>query len=266
MNTKNHKEWVKEVFDSAAYSYGKKGCSYFDVFGKGLVSKTNLVSGERLLDVATGKGAILFPAAEIVGGGGSVIGIDISPEMISECRRNTIPSWVQLEVMDAENLAFSDSSFDVVCCGFALFFLPDIKRALFEFKRVLKHNGRLGSSVWGKISHLTQWIIENAKKYGAVKPLRTCTIDSPIILRKTLDEAGFKNIEIYEDIQSFWHESAEEWWNSLWTHAVRAYLEQLAKNNLEELHQEALRYGAEISKNGRIQETMHAIYAICRKE
>lgn len=105
----------------------------------------------QVLDIPTGKGAILFPAAEKTGPTGKVVGIDISQQMLAETstpvQKRDI-DWIDLVHMDAEHLDFPENRFDVVFCGFALFFFPSMSKALSEFKRVLKPGGFLAVSTW----------------------------------------------------------------------------------------------------------------------
>lgn len=109
------------------------------------------------MDVATGKGAVLFPLAERVGHSGKVVGVDISKQMLAETsiavQKRDI-HWIDLVYMDAEQLDFPDNSFDAIFYGFALFFFPSMSKALSEFKRVLKPNGFLAVSTWGNDSEL----------------------------------------------------------------------------------------------------------------
>ncbi len=132
---------VAAYFGQVAPDYDRVGPQFFATMGQRLVALARLRPGETVLDVATGRGAVLFPAAERVGPQGKVIGIDLAPAMIQETgkvveqRRLT---QVQLLTMDAERLALPDATFDAVLCGFALFFFPRLQRALAEFRRVLK--------------------------------------------------------------------------------------------------------------------------------
>ncbi len=122
----DHKKWVSEIFDRTASEYGKKSSSFFSYFGKRLVEQVNVLPGHHVLDIATGRGAVLFPLADAVGPLGKVVGIDISQQMIAETSIEVLERdihWVKLLCMDAENLNFPDSSFDSVFCGFGLFFL-----------------------------------------------------------------------------------------------------------------------------------------------
>ncbi|MBM3183814.1 MAG: methyltransferase domain-containing protein, partial [Chlamydiae bacterium] len=83
----NFRTWMQEVFDRAAPIYGEKGCRYFDDFGKKLVALAHLRSGDKILDIAMGKGAVLFPASQAIGKTGKAIGIDLSPKMVEAAKK-----------------------------------------------------------------------------------------------------------------------------------------------------------------------------------
>src|SRR5438046_7804840 len=78
----NQQEQTAEAWSRAASSYSHTGPSFFQYFGKELVDFAPIPSGARVLDVATGRGALLFPAAEKVGQRGEVVGIDYSKGMV----------------------------------------------------------------------------------------------------------------------------------------------------------------------------------------
>lgn len=257
---KDHKEWVKDVFDRASVGYGEKGCSFFDYFGKRLVELTKLAPGDQVLDVATGKGAVLFPAAQAVGPQGKAVGIDISGQMIEDaCKRAPFP-WIELKQMDAEHLLLPDQSFDVVFCAFALFFFPNAGQALSEFKRVLKPGGRLVLSTFSKRAVLDRWLVEKVSELGVTSGVNTISIDSEEPFRQLLAQTDFTPIEIYPESKVFYHENAEDWWNSLWTHGLRSRLEQLSPQDLNKLKKEALVKAGP----GRISEERHALFCIAQ--
>src|SRR5689334_8191005 len=72
------------VFSQSAKIYDRIGPQIFSYFGKRLVDLAGLRSGDRVLDVAAGRGALLFPAAVTVGPTGHVTAIDFSPDMVRE--------------------------------------------------------------------------------------------------------------------------------------------------------------------------------------
>ena len=94
---------------------------------------------QRILDVACGTGVAARAAADLVGGSGSVVGLDLNPAMIEVAARiRPEIEWCQ---GDASELPFPGESFDAVLCQSALFFFPDVDRALSEMARVVRRGG-----------------------------------------------------------------------------------------------------------------------------
>jgi phosphatidylethanolamine/phosphatidyl-N-methylethanolamine N-methyltransferase len=99
--------------------------------------------GGRILEVGVGTGISLpYYSAR-----SRVVGIDISEPMLKVARRRVIDEGLEhvelLELMDAENLEFPESSFDVVVAQYVVNTVPHPEIALDEFLRVLKPGGEL---------------------------------------------------------------------------------------------------------------------------
>lgn len=111
-----------------------------------MLRPAQLGSGEAVLDVSCGTGALALLAKEQVGPEGRVHGIDASEEMISYARKKAARTElaVAFDVAPAQQLPFDDASFDVVLNTLALHHLPKPSRyeALREIGRVLKPGGR----------------------------------------------------------------------------------------------------------------------------
>ena len=104
--------------------------------------------GQRILDLACGPGTLSYPLAIAVSPGGTVVGIDLAPGMIDLAQRETPPGLpVRFELMDMEDLRLPDQSFDAAICGHGLQFVPDLRQALSETRRVLKPGSRMAASV-----------------------------------------------------------------------------------------------------------------------
>lgn len=247
------KKWIAEVFSRTAPEYGQKGSSFFSYFGENLVEVSN-VQGKLGLDVATGKGAVLLPLSKKID---KVIGIDISQQMLDNM---IAPNNAELIQMDAEHLNFEDNVFDCVFCGFGLFFFPDINRALQEFKRVLKPGGILAISTWGKDTEIDQIQNEEIDKIARYKPLISSPLFTEDKIKSVLQDNHFTSIQIIEDNYAFHYSDFEEFWNSLWMHAIRAKLEQLDANQLKTYKE---RIHARIGNHPK--ETMQAFYGIAKK-
>ncbi len=263
------KRWIQSVFDRAAAVYGGERTSFFGTFGKRLVEHSGVTSGMDVLDVACGRGAVLFPAARKVGSKGRVVGIDISSEMVKLTKARVEADglhWVTVQRLDAEKLPFEDESFDVVLCGFALFFFPSLHQALAEFRRVLKPSGVLAVTIWGQKPWLSAWVNAEAHKLGATGSLAESLLADEASLKEALSKAEFESIKIGKETSLFWHQSEEAWWQSLWEHGTRARLEQLESKDLEQLKSAALAKAQEIHEERGVPEQLQVIYGVARKE
>jgi SAM-dependent methyltransferase len=89
--------------------------------------------------------------------GHHVVGVDLSEEMLNVARKKMKDRGLKydLKIGDAEDLPFENGSFDAVVNRAVLWTLPDPKRALSEWKRVLKHGGSLCFFVHGPRSNGT---------------------------------------------------------------------------------------------------------------
>jgi ubiquinone/menaquinone biosynthesis C-methylase UbiE len=112
-----------------------------------MVALARLAPNERVLDVGTGTGLAAFRAAESMGSGGRVVGIDLSNGMLEVARQNGerkgLADRVEFRKMDAESLEFPDATFDAVVSLFALRHFPHPGTALQEMYRILRPGGRL---------------------------------------------------------------------------------------------------------------------------
>jgi len=114
---------IEKAFDHSAPIYDRVGPAVYEPFGTRLIDWLPLKPGARMLDVATGAGAVLLPAARLLGSEGHITGIDLSDGLLRQAEalaRAEGLTNVELRQMDAEHLDFHDQSFDFVTCAFSL--------------------------------------------------------------------------------------------------------------------------------------------------
>jgi SAM-dependent methyltransferase len=112
-----------------------------------------LKPGEVVIDLGSGGGFDCFVAGPKVGATGRVIGIDMTPDMLSKARRN-IASYteqsglgnVEFRLGEIENIPVADATADVVISNCVLNLSPDKPRVWKEIARVLKPGGRVAVS------------------------------------------------------------------------------------------------------------------------
>lgn len=166
-----------------------------------LLDAAGLQPGERVLDVACGTGVIARLAAERVGARGSVVGVDVAPDMIEVARSTQIPSGAEIEWHegDAESLPLPDDSFDAVLCQMGLMFINDKPAAVREFRRVLASGGRVALNTPGTIQRPMEILDEGLARHistdlaGFVRAV--FSIHDPQVLGNLLHEAGFRKVE-----------------------------------------------------------------------
>jgi ubiquinone/menaquinone biosynthesis C-methylase UbiE len=202
------KERVLQAFGQIASTYGS-GLELFDVFGRDLVAAAAIRAGERVLDLACGRGACVWPASEAVGVRGHVLGIDLSPTMVELAteglRRDNI-SNAEFRVGDAEHLELANESFDVVMCGFGVFLFPKPEVAVMESRRVLHPGGRFVASTFGDGVLDYPWLVEVVEEIAVGSEMESqlrgaaAAMRRPLLnaegMSQILSEARFEGVAI----------------------------------------------------------------------
>jgi len=106
------------------------------------IQRMGIKTGDRVLEVGVGTGinAGLYPAGCVV------TGIDLSEPMLEKARERVLRkglSNIRLLAMDAADLKFPDSSFDIVYAPYVISVVPDPVAVVREMRRVCRPGGRL---------------------------------------------------------------------------------------------------------------------------
>jgi SAM-dependent methyltransferase len=175
-----------------------------------LVAKAKLREGERVLDVACGTGVVTRLAAEQVGTGGHVVGLDLNPGMLARAR-TTLPrngAAVEWEEGDAGALPFDAATFDAVFCQLGLQYFPDRQQAAREMHRVLKPGGRLVVLVWRALAHSPGFAALATALERHVSAAAAAVMRAPFVfgdttdeLRRLLVQAGFRGVRVGADVR-----------------------------------------------------------------
>jgi SAM-dependent methyltransferase len=179
----------------------------FEPWARLLVEEAGLLTGESVLDVATGPGTVARLAAERVGPKGQVVAADISAAMLAIAKqkpRITNAAEIHYVLSPAAPLLAPGAAFDVVTCQQGLQFFPDRGAAIREMYRALRPGGRLVVAVWREIASQPSFAAvdaalreslppDQADPYGA--PFRWSSADQ---LASALRGQGFADVNVRE--------------------------------------------------------------------
>ena len=159
----------------------------------------DLQPGETVVDLGSGAGIDALLAGRLVGAGGHVIGIDMTPEMLGKAADNAATAGadhVEFREGRLEALPVDDASVDAITSNCVINLVPDKAKVFTEIARVLRPGGRLVVSDVMLNGELPGIITQDVMAYvGCVSG----AIQRSDYLAK-LTDAGLGDIEIVKDV------------------------------------------------------------------
>lgn len=125
-----------------------------------VLQEARLTSGDRVLDIGCGTGAVSFAAADLVGRSGHVLATDISPPLLARAaqRLAALPN-ASARVADAQVTDWPDAPFDHALSRFGVMFFADPPAAFANIARALTPGGRMTFAAWAPARDNPFWRI-----------------------------------------------------------------------------------------------------------
>ena len=152
MNIDDARAKATSTYNAAAHRYDDPLNSFWERFGAFHDDRLKLQPGQQVLDVCCGSGASAIPAAEKVGPGGLLPGIDLSEKLLALARAKANERSlrnIEFRVGDMLDLRLPPSHFDAVVCVFGIFFVPDMVAAGRALWHLVRPGGQLAITTWG---------------------------------------------------------------------------------------------------------------------
>ena len=151
--------------------------------------------GETVVDLGSGGGFDCFLASKATGDTGRVIGVDMTPDMLSKARKNAEAGGyrnTEFRLGEIEHLPIADNSVDVIISNCVINLSPNKPQVMKDAFRVLKAGGRLAISDIVASTELPENIKRDLQLYSG------CMAGASLIseLESMLKEAGFEDIRI----------------------------------------------------------------------
>ncbi len=155
----------------------------------------SLQRGETVLDLGSGGGFDCFLAARAVGETGKVIGVDMTPEMVSKARENAMKAGyknVEFRLGEIEHLPVADKSIDVILSNCVINLSPEKHKVFDDAFRVLKSGGRLAVSDVVATAELPEEVKNDLALHAG------CIAGASLIsdVEAMLQNSGFRDIRI----------------------------------------------------------------------
>jgi SAM-dependent methyltransferase len=155
----------------------------------------DLKPGETVLDLGSGGGLDCFLAAPRVGERGRVIGVDMTPEMVSKARANAEKAGfenVEFRLGEIEHLPVADDTVDVIISNCVINLSPDKRQVFRDAYRVLREGGRLAISDVVAVTPIPDRLKRSMDAHCG------CIAGAALVsdVERMLKEAGFEDIVI----------------------------------------------------------------------
>lgn len=166
--------------------------------GIGCGNPTALASikkGETILDLGSGAGFDCFLAAQQTGETGRVIGVDITPEMVVQAKKNAEKGGyknVEFKIGEIENLPIENNSIDLIISNCVINLSNQKEQVFKEAFRVTKQNGRMMISDIILLRELPDYVKNSVE--GHIACLAGAVRKEDYL--EAIQKAGFKNINI----------------------------------------------------------------------
>ena len=190
-----------------------------------LVDLLDVQEGERVFDIGTGGGSVLYPLARKVGASGRVIGSELCDHFAkataTEIKRCKIKN-AEVHFMDARITEFDDDSFDCITAGFIgwddyfdfeklEYKKPD--NLMSAVRRLVKPGGKFGVSTW-LLQEDLDWMYEFLKSHS-IDSRRNYSIENQEGWKVILLRSGFHNIRFFNRPVTYSYHSIDHWWDEM---------------------------------------------------
>ncbi len=261
------KQQIAATFNSVAERYDTN--KFFSISAGILVDYLDLDQTKSMLDVSTGTGAIAITAAgrcpEM-----QVEAVDLSLEMMNQAKRkaaNLDITNIAFRLMDAENLDYEDGTFDIITCGYGLFFYPEMETAFAKICSKLKRGGRFVFSTFAKEAFYpyAEKFLELLKKYGVEAPeMSRARLQEEQQIRTLCAQAQADSI-LVDKHEIRYEVTVDDWWALINNGGYKSLLDQVEPQKLDEFRRRHLEQIHGLSEDGKITLNADSLYGIAGK-
>lgn len=210
---------IRDAWDAIASGFDQHATPHSMAFGEQALQRLDLGPGTRVLDVASGSGALAIPAART---GAEVVAVDISPTMIDRLdARARAEGLTKLEgrVGDGTALDLDDAAFNVAVSMNGVSLFADLQGGLRELVRVTRPGGHVLVITFGPVQKAEfvaftlgalQTVVSTLVPPPDAPPMPPFRLADPARLRHELEEAGLGDVDVQTSSWDMAFESVDD--------------------------------------------------------
>lgn len=216
-----------ESFDQAASRYDSSGAQFAGPVAERLVGLAGLRSGDQVLDVGCGPGAVTIRAARAVRPGGHVTGLDLSEGMLTRLTAEAAGRGldnVTARQGDASRPPVEAGRFDAVLASLVLYLLPDPQEALSRWRELVVPGGVVAFSWgtrpdprWSPVFRVVDGYAEGAEGFESY----VRRLGHPPAMAAVLAGCGYTDITTRTEMVEVRYTGPRQWWDASWAEAPR---------------------------------------------
>jgi ubiquinone/menaquinone biosynthesis C-methylase UbiE len=204
---------IQSIYNKRAPKYDDEG-GFHPAQAADFLKWMDLKSGQQVLDLCCGTGAITVPAAGIVGPSGKVVGVDISGDSLSIARskaekKNLNVRFFQHDIAALDELdELEKGSFDIVTCASAFVLFEDPESVVKGWAKLLKTGGKIifdvptwnsmvGGWVLNVIGHkLNMPVVYDRTRVDSIEKVKALLIDAGLDDSETFVSESYNDKEL----------------------------------------------------------------------
>jgi ubiquinone/menaquinone biosynthesis C-methylase UbiE len=265
MDNKTYKMSVEATFDDVSHRYDEN--RFFAISASKMAELIPAVDGLKILDLSTGTGAVAIAVAG-KHPNASIEAIDLSLGMLERAKtkaRDNGLTNIAFKQCDVDKIAYDENRFDIVTCGYGLFFYPDMEETYRAICNVVKPGGMF------IFSSFTEHAFKPQAELFFKRLENDYNVEPPSRMRerlKTRDQikelaatSGFNSIDVIH-VPIRYSIKTAEWWSLLNSAGFKSLLDKLDERQLQRFKEEHLNEIQALSENGPMELNTDSLFGV----
>ncbi|MFK5892990.1 MAG: methyltransferase domain-containing protein [Pseudomonadota bacterium] len=264
MDTEQLKKNIETTFDDVSSRYDEN--KFFVISANRMAELVPSLECMNVLDVSTGTGAVAIELARKYHHA-TVEAIDLSSGMLMQAKNKAQKEGIEniiFKQCDVDNISYADNVFDIVTCGYALFFYPDMQAAYLAICQTIKPGGTFVFSSFTKeaFNPYSDLFLKRLElDYKIEAPSLRERLKSKLQIEELAAVSHHKNIRV-EQHPIRYSITVNEWWSLLNSAGYKSLLDKLSYEQLIQFKLQHLGEIEEISVDGVIELNADTLFTV----